>query len=236
MDKNAALARGSGWLARALLAHPESTQGFRPFKEPPNDCPPLATFHARLSQMLDTMPQPNAAGGLDLPAIDLSPEAKRTWVEFYNAIEVELRAGGEFADVRDVASKTADNAARIACLFHLFDSGPHGQISEPHMAGAAAIAAWHLYEARRFFGEIALPPELSAATKLDEWLQRFCRTNNVTAVPTRDAARLGPYRVRTEKAFKAALDVLRGLSRVRVVRDGRRKLVQVNPALLGGER
>ena len=104
------------------------------------------------------------------------------------------------------------------------------------MVGAAAIAAWHLYEARRFFGEIALPPELSAATKLDEWLQRFCRTNNVTAVPTRDAARLGPYRVRTEKAFKAALDVLRGLSRVRVVRDGRRKLVQVNPALLGGDR
>ena len=236
MDKNAALARGSGWLARALLAHPESTQGFRPFKEPPHDCPPLAAFHARLSQMLDAMPKPNAAGGLDLPKIDLSPEAKQTWVEFYNAIEVELRAGGEFADVKDVASKTADNAARIACLFHLFDSGPHGQISEPHMVGAAAIAAWHLYEARRFFGEIALPPELSAAAKLDEWLQRFCRTNNVKAVPKRDVSRLGPYRVRTEKAFKAALDVLRGLNRVRVVRDGKRRLVQVNPALLGGDR
>jgi hypothetical protein len=236
MDKNAALARGSGWLARALLAHPESTQGSRPFQDAPEDCPPIAAFHARLTQMLDDMPRPNAAGGLELPKIDLSPEAKRSWVEFYNAIETELRAGGEFADVKDVASKTADNAARIACLFHLFDYGPHGQINELHMVGAAAIAAWHLYEARRFFGEIALPPELNAAAKLDEWLQRCCRTNGVKAIPTRDVARLGPYRVRTEKAFNAAMDVLGGLGRVRVVKDGKRKLIQVNPALLGGDR
>ncbi|WP_198285075.1 DUF3987 domain-containing protein [Solidesulfovibrio carbinoliphilus] len=236
MDKNAALARGSGWLARALLAHPESTQGNRPFQDAPDDCPPIAAFHARLSHMLDAMPLPNAAGGLDLPLLDLSPEAKRIWVDFYNAIEVELRAGGEFADVKDVASKTADNAARMACLFHLFETGPHGQIGESHLEGAAAIAAWHLYEARRFFGEIALPPELNAAVKLDEWLRRYCRTNGVPAVPTRDVARLGPYRVRPEKTFHAAMEVLKGLGRARLTRDGRRKLVQVNPALLGGGR
>ncbi len=235
MDKNAALARGSGWLARALLAHPESTQGSRPYQDPPEDCPPIAAFHARLTQMLDGMPCPNAAGGLDLPQIDLSPEAKRSWVEFYNAIENELRAGGEFADVKDVASKAADNAARIACLFHLFEAGSQGQIGEPHMVGAAAIVAWHLYEARRFFGEIALPPELNAAAKLEAWLLRFCRTNGVTAVPRRDVARLGPYRVRTEKALTTALEVLGGLNRVRVVKDGKRKLLQVNPALLGGD-
>lgn len=235
MDKNAALARGSGWLARALLAHPESTQGNRPFQDAPDDCPPIAAFHSRLYQMLDAMPRPNAAGGLDLPMLDFTPEAKRAWVAFYNAVEVELRAGGEFADVKDVASKTADNAARIACLFHLFDDGPHGQIGESHMVGAAAIAAWHLYEARRFFGEIALPPELNAAAKLDEWLRRCCRTNGVKAISTRDVARLGPYRVRAEKAFNPAIDLLAGLGRVRVVKDGKRKLIQVNPALLGGD-
>lgn len=236
MDKNAALARGSGWLARALLAHPESTQGSRPFQDAPDDCPQIAAFHSRLYQMLDAMPLPNSGGGLDLPTLDFTPEAKKAWVAFYDAVEVELRAGGEFADVKDVASKTADNAARIACLFHLFDCGPHGQIGESHIVGAAAIAAWHLYEARRFFGEIALPPELNAAAKLDEWLQRYCRTNGVKAIPTRDVARLGPYRVRTEKAFDAAAEVLSRLGRIRLARDGKRKLVQVNPALLGGGR
>jgi len=43
--------------------------------------------------------------------------------------------------VRDVASKTADNAARIATLFQLFEPGAGSVIGRKEFAGASRIAA-----------------------------------------------------------------------------------------------
>ena len=45
------------------------------------------------------------------------------------------------ADVRDVASKTADNAARLAALFHTF-TGSIGPIDLEAMEAAASVTAW----------------------------------------------------------------------------------------------
>jgi len=66
------------------------------------------------------------------------------------------------ADVRNVASKAVDNAARLAALFHLYEHGDAGEISAKHIQAAAQIVAWHLYEACRFLGEVAtIAPVLS---------------------------------------------------------------------------
>ena len=43
-SRTGALARGTGFLARFLLAWPESTQGRRPFTEPPAHWPRLSAF------------------------------------------------------------------------------------------------------------------------------------------------------------------------------------------------
>ena len=53
LDSSKGLARGIGWLARFLIAWPESTQGSRPFKDPPSNWPHLAKFHRRLGALLD---------------------------------------------------------------------------------------------------------------------------------------------------------------------------------------
>lgn len=44
-DRSGGLARGTGFLARFLLAWPESTQGHRPFTDPPESWPALARFN-----------------------------------------------------------------------------------------------------------------------------------------------------------------------------------------------
>ena len=54
------------------------------------------------------------------PVLPLTADAKAAWVAFNDAIEGELRTGGELYDVRDVASKCADNAVRLAALFQIF--------------------------------------------------------------------------------------------------------------------
>lgn len=53
----------------------------------------------------------------------LAPEAKTAWIAYHDAVEGELASGGELFDVRDVASKSADNATRLAALFHVFEGG-----------------------------------------------------------------------------------------------------------------
>lgn len=51
-DRSGGLARGTGFLARFLVAWPESTQGYRPFTEAPSNWPHLAQFHKRIAAIL----------------------------------------------------------------------------------------------------------------------------------------------------------------------------------------
>lgn len=227
--RSGVLARGTGFLARFLVAWPESTQGQRPFTDPPATWPHLAAFHRRIAEILDQPVPIDEDGALTLPMLPMNLEAKAAWVEYHNAIEGELSSGGELYDVRDVASKSADNAARLAALFQMFEGGG-GAIGEDAFEGASRITAWHLHEARRFFGELALPAELADAARLDSWLITYCLRARTHLVPTREAQRLGP--VRDKEKLAAALRELDELDRVRVSQEGRRKTIKVNPVLV----
>jgi putative DNA primase/helicase len=134
--------------------------------------------------------------------------------------------------VRDVASKTADNAARLAALFHGFTKNIGGTVDVDSFEGASCIAAWHLSEARRFFGELALPVELANAARLDAWLIDYCKRERTHIIPRREAQRSGP--VRDKDALKSALHELDDLGRARLIIEGRRKDILINPALLAG--
>jgi putative DNA primase/helicase len=233
-DKSKGLARGSGWLARFLITWPRSTQGRRPYGDPPPGWPQLTAFNKRIAEILE-MPVPiDNNGRLTPKMLTLGKEGKKAWTTFHDAIEEELSTGGGFSNVRDVASKTADNAARISALFHLFKHGNGGSISEECFDGASKIAAFHLNESRRFFGELALPPELANALRLDAWLIDYCQRKETMIVPRREVQQFGPHGNLREKAvLGAALRELMAAHRVRITKDGRRTGIHVNPALLG---
>jgi putative DNA primase/helicase len=231
-DRSGGLARGTGFLARFLVAWPESTQGYRPFTEPPDSWPRLAAFHRRIADILNTPAPIDDDGRLTPAMLAFTPEAKAAWVAFHDAIEEELRAGGELYDVRDVASKTADNAARLAALFHVFEHGMGGAVGVDSFEGASRIAAWHLSEARRFFGELALPVEQANAARLAGWLIEYCRRERVAAIAKSHAMRHGP--LRDKATLDPALSVLDELGHVRIFKDGKRVMVEANPALLAG--
>jgi putative DNA primase/helicase len=227
--RSGALARGMGFLARFLVAWPESTQGQRPFTDPPANWPHLAAFHRRIAAILDQPVPIDEDGALTPPMLPLTPEAKAEWVEYHNAIESELSSGGELYDVRDVASKSADNAARLAALFQVFE-GAGGAIGADAFEGASRITAWHLNEARRFFGELALPAELADAARLDSWLIEHCRQGRAHLVGKNHVRQHGP--LRDGARLDAAIRELDELDRLRLVKDGKRLTIQVNPALV----
>ena len=231
-QKSGALARGIGFFARFLISHPESTQGYRTFAEEPDSWPALNAFNSRITTILSRSAPFNERKKLTPSLMSLSPEAKDLWVNYYNAVEEQLREGGELAEVRDVASKSADNAARLALLFQVFEHGFGGEVSGECFASAARIAAWHLHEARRLFIELALPAGLANAARLDEWLVKRCQRMCTLEVPKSEAMQKGP--LRTKESLNPAIEQLCDLGRARVRKISSRQVIQINPMLLGG--
>ena len=227
-QQSGALARGTGFLARFLVAWPESTQGSRHFTEAPENWPHLAAFHRRIAAILDQPAPIDEDGGLSPALMAMSAEAKALWVDYYNAIESELSSGGELYDVRDVASKSADNAARLAALFQMFGGG--GAISAETFDSASRIAAWHLSESRRFLGELALPVELTDASRLDAWLIKHCRSQRTCSVEKRHALQYGP--LRKKDRLDAAIKELADLDRLRAQNEYKPATLAINPELL----
>lgn len=230
-DKSGALARGTGFLARFLVAWPQSTQGFRPFTEAPTNWPMLAAFHRRIADILNRPAPIGEDGTLSPSLLSLAPDAKKAWIEYHDAIESELASGGELHDVRDVASKSADNATRLAALFQMFEHGTDGPIWLEHFERASRIAAWHLSEARRFFGELALPSELADAARLNDWLVAHCQKERAHHIGKNYARQHGP--LRDGARLDAAIRELSELDRVRLEKDsGKRQTIYLNPALV----
>lgn len=228
-DKSGTLARGTGFLARFLIAWPQSTQGYRPFREAPEHWPHMATFNQRIAEILRTPVPMDDGGNLTPLLLTLSPEAKDSWIAFHDAVESQLRVGGDLHDVRDVASKSADNAARLAALFHVFSSAT-GPISADAFENAASIVAWHLSESKRFFSELAVPDDLMDAARLDAWLIEHCRTEQTQTVSKRTAQQFGP--LRKPDPLSAALKALEDADRLRVARIGKQIVIHINPTLL----
>ena len=230
-DRSEGLARGTGFLARFLISWPESTMGGRMFTEAPDNWPALTAFNDRITELLNTpLPIDEDRQILCPPVLCLSDDAKAAWVRFHDSVEGALHC--ELGDVKDVASKSADNAARLAALFHTFNYGPGGVVSLETFASATQIVSWHLNESLRFFGEIAMPPEAANAARLEAFLIDHCRRNKVVEVKTMTIAQYGPNGLRNKQALSAAVTELAELDRARLIKDGKRKLVQVNPVLL----
>lgn len=185
-----------------------------------------------MTEILNT-PVPLDERGTLLPLQhDLDRDAKTEWVAFYDTIESELGNGGRLYDIRDVASKVADNAARLAGLFQVFTEGMDGPVGKACVQSASRIADWHLNEARRFFGELALPEEIKNVVMLEAWLIDYCRRKGVNNIPCRTVQQYGPNTLRKKGELDPALQELEGLDRLQVIKDGNVKMIQLNSRLL----
>ncbi len=118
----------------------------------------------------------------------------------------------------------------MAALFQIFEHGMGGAVGLDCFESASRIAAWHLNESRRFFGELALPVELADAVRLDTWLIEYCKRERTQLVGKNHTRRLGP--LRDGAALDAAIRELADIDRLRLTKDGKRLTINLNPALV----
>jgi hypothetical protein len=219
-------ARGTGMLARALVCSPFSTMGTRLYKPMPASLPALAAWNARLRELISTPLPLDPEQGLQPYVLPLGREAFAVWRAFHDDVERELCATGEFADIKDIAAKAAENAARLAAIFHVLEHGPAGCVGAGHMEAGARVALWHIREARRLTSAVQVTQEQEDAQALAEWLHK----HREDGAPTLQKVAQGcPHRLRRDKAI--GLLERRNVIRCEVV-DGRTVLV-LNPKWVG---
>ena len=232
ISNNGQLARGMGFWARYLLVWPQSTQGNRPFIEAPKDWPKLSAFNGVVTQILNTSCKFNDSGELKPDLLPFSAEAKEVWVAYYNQIENLLKPGNQLADIRDIASKSSDNAARLAALFQILENPLAKSISLKCIESATAIAAWHLNESLRFFGQLVMDRDTQKMMQLDSWLTHYCEQHQVSEVSKATVLQFGPHALRKKEALEPVFKGLVDRHRIRIEKIGNTTMVSLNPALL----
>lgn len=232
LERSGSLARGMGYFARFLISKPATTQGTRLYTEPPKTWDALSLYNNRIAEIL-ALPIPfNAKGTLTPIMMKLSDEAKDVWILLNNLIEAKLADGCEYSEIRDVASKASDNVARLAAAFQSFENGAI-EISMDNLLAAGRIIMWHLNEAKRFFIESGITSNLRDAPLLDNWLISHCKAKSIDNITTRDISRLiSPVCLRNAKRLQDPLSELEEANRIKIVTQGQRKIVYINPKLL----
>ncbi|HAL86058.1 MAG TPA: hypothetical protein DCM31_03765, partial [Deferribacteraceae bacterium] len=226
IEKSEGLVRGSGFLSRFLIAYPASTQGTRLYKEP-TEQPYFDKLNEILLNCLSSTVF-ESDGQINLVTLEMSKDAKQIWVDYYNSIEKELGVSGDFSEVSDIASKNAENAARISAIFHVIQQGVCGVISAKDMESATKIAYWYLYEAKKFLRELVISDYDSHLLKLDAWIIDRCKSSLDSKIYIRELLQFGPYYFRKKKKLEEPLKYLEDLSRIKIFGN----YIEVNPLLI----
>ncbi len=136
-----------GILARFLICHPESLAGDRLYDQYNiyDESDALKKFHAFIAAKLPKKFLVNETGGCDLGVIKPNPEAQREYIRFYNGVERSIK--GKNAMVEAVASKTAENALRLAGIIAY--SSDRTVIDLPTMRAGTTLAQYYLDQQRK---------------------------------------------------------------------------------------
>ena len=164
--------RQQGFLSRLLIAWPRSRIGFRA-DESDDDQEAVATAaEEEFRRRIHTLASRYASDELELGApLRVEVEARKLWRAYSNEIERAQQPDALYAELSDVAGKSAEMAGRLAGVLTLYDKPGATVVIAKVMRNAIAIARWYLNEALRINETGMLRPEIVNATELLGWLR-----------------------------------------------------------------
>lgn len=166
------IARGIGFMPRALIARPQPLYGKR-IIEPSHQRQTiwLRWFNEKILRLLKSDATSLGGRAPKRMVLHFSPEAQKIWREEYNKKERETHDGGKHLYEREFVSRYAEHAARIAALFHHFEcEGASEEIQPDSINRALDVCDWYLGQYAQVFN-----PEVSIARDADRLLQDIIR-------------------------------------------------------------
>jgi hypothetical protein len=212
--------RDQGILSRLLLAAPASLAGKRKWREPHASLDaPMRRYIAAITAVLESPAlAANAAGNELTPrALALTADAKAAWVAFHDGTEAAMVQDGDLETLRDVGSKAAENAARLAGVLTIIENPEAATIDGVTMTSGCELAAWYVDEALRLSDAYRQSPGLRNAIRLLDWL----RAKGKRETSIREIMQFGPSPVRQKGEAEAALAKLTDYGHLARQGDGR---------------
>ena len=202
-----------GLLSRCLVTSPTSTAGTRLYRE--IDLSYAAELKAYNGRTLHLLRQPlplrqSAQNELHPRELTLTQDAKRAWVQFHDAVELNLKDGGELAAIRGLANKAPEHAARLAGVLAVFNDPECQSISRQYMRNGILLVTHYIQEAQRLFGAGIADAKMVEAEKLLAWLRdrKDANGNPDRYVSLVEIYQRGPNGIRTAKAARGAMETL----------------------------
>ena len=161
--------QGQGFLARFLIAWPQSLAGSRFYRDvdPTRDVR-LGRYWQRMAYLLALEPPQNEQGELAPPALPMGPQSLAAWVIQHDAIEAELGKWGELFEIKPAAAKGGENLLRIAGVLAVVENTD--TITLPIIERAGMLVRWYLDEALRLTNPTKAELHLFKAQSLLDWL------------------------------------------------------------------
>ncbi|MDR7134399.1 hypothetical protein J2X06_001583 [Lysobacter niastensis] len=212
---------GQGFLARCLLAWPEGTAGTRTYQAESLRDDPAVQRLATILLVRHRLALPLAEGQrqeLAPRALVLDADAFAAWRTLHDTVEGHCGPSGRFAQVKPWASKTPEQALRIAGVLTLLENPDANRIGKATMERAGELALWHLNEALRLAGTAELSPEIRDADALLQWAHATGRST----IYSRLVLNKGPSRIRERDAFQRAIGELVRAGWAEPIEGGRR--------------
>ncbi|WP_194269900.1 YfjI family protein [Candidatus Methylospira mobilis] len=164
--------RASGALARIFPVWLPCLVGTRLEEkdEPDLSRAALGQYNVLIMQLLNTQrDEPHRA--------TLSPEAAELRRQYHNSIEIMMAAGGDYDDVRDIASKAVSQTVKLALVLHVAMNpsaleNDVSEISPETFNKAMALGFYHLSQAVASQRAADEETTLAPARRILEWMQR----------------------------------------------------------------
>jgi hypothetical protein len=225
LSKNAGLAEGMGFLARFLICVPESTIGSRVYKQAPEATPKLDRF---TDQCLKKLRQKTDLGNPRI--LNLSDDAHRVWVEYFNFVEAAQGKDGPYEYHTAAASKSAEQAARIAAVFTLLSADHAVEVGLEAMQQGITIAQWFLDESLRLSGHLTTSRGQRHAEILLEWLKEL-EPDDEKPLRVGELLQIGPRPIRKKKERDEAVKVLSELGWIQVLKWRNSRIILLHPSI-----
>jgi putative DNA primase/helicase len=214
MDKllNDLMANSQGFLARGLVAWPESTIGTRHVEtfERAEHKPELKRLFAVLKGLTEAEPRTTERSKQELDPIEL-PLANDEVVAFalhaVNQFESLMKSGNDLCELTDRASKAVEIACRIAGILAVIEGGMATRsISKGHLQNSLILMQWYLEESLRIRSVALIPLEVKHAEMLVLWLkERDIKLFNTSMILTKGSNQLRS-KARLDPAIKVLMD------------------------------
>jgi len=241
----------SGFLARALIAYPQTRAGQRQMnpaaalQKDKTGLQSLNAFKNRCRNLLQCTRINAETKEITFSTLEMGEQAGRAWIEYYNELDRRTAPNGDLASARIVAGKSPEMAARIAACLHLVEhvvpppqglpddaEPPHDfplTIELPMIEAGITLARWYLDEFQRVLSGVGENQAVHDAKVLLKWLHEHPKAEDFRSGRSMDLRTLrqsGPRtsgcREKDPQRRDAALSVLINSGHIRMSEDAKR--------------